>query len=121
LTPEERALLVKARFAVAACRLEQENMTPEALRLYKILAADYADRLDGLLACEKAWTCACRLEQMEEGRAALRKAWEILYRLPESAFRQPARSRDQWRKWIEERIPYLKSATAPKTPASTDR
>jgi tetratricopeptide (TPR) repeat protein len=121
LTPDEQGLVLRSRFAVAACRLAQENMTREALRLYKILAMDYANRLDGLLACEKVWTCVWRLAEqekdrnelrkawMEEGRAGLRKAWDILYKLPESAFKDSAdgRTREQWDKWIRERAQYF--------------
>jgi tetratricopeptide (TPR) repeat protein len=119
LNDDDRALLLKARFAVAACRLDQENMTREALRLYKILANDYAHRLDGLLACEKIWTCIGRLGDLQEGTEGLRKAWDTLFKLPDSAFKGPAgtRTREQWEKWIRERAAYLRPAAGAKSPS----
>jgi hypothetical protein len=111
LTAAEQSLLRRSAFALAGCRADQDNMTDEAFRLYQALAEKrYPGQVECLAAYQNMWACACRLNQPEVARAALRNAWlaleklsdDELNKLPANAFRgyPGPLTRDAWKKYI---------------------
>ncbi len=106
LTTSEEALQRKALFVAADCLFDLGNSYGEVLRRYEELARRYQNHIEGLLACQRLWSCynvipeeVLKQRAREVLRTAVTAAIAYLPTIPEREF-DPFRPEGDKPNWL---------------------